>query len=211
MIEKNNKKLFYELIGIMLGDGCLSKSDSKHIVYISGHKIKDYKYHNQVTRNIFKKLFNKDIKIEFRRFENTLFIRFSDKQIFQVLNKFLPIGTKYGSIKLPEETLRNQDYFNCMVRGLFDTDGCVVLSKQHRKIPYYPRFEIASKSRKFLEGVLELLERQGFYGSVSKKGKHFRLEIPGFKNLEKWMLNIGTNHNKNQRNINYILKNKKIL
>ncbi|MBR9699445.1 hypothetical protein GOV09_03260, partial [Candidatus Woesearchaeota archaeon] len=81
-------------------------------------------------------------------------------------------------------------------RGLFDTDGCVVLSRQHRENPYYPRLEIASKSRTFLVGIIQRLRGLGFYGSVSRKAIHFRLEIPGFTNLDLWMKLIGMNNPK---------------
>ena len=94
----------------------------------------------------------------------------------------------------------------CFVRGLADTDGSVIFSKQHRSISYYPRIEIASKSRSFLEEVLSILVSNNFYGSVSKKGPHYRLEIPGFKNLNMWLKLIGFNNPKHMRKIEALLR-----
>jgi intein/homing endonuclease len=190
-----NQKLA-ELVGIMFGDGCLSRSGGKYIVYISGHKFDDFEYHSKTTKKLFKSLFNKEIRIGFRKDENTLFIRFSDKSIFEKFHSFgLPIGLKYSNLDIPKEFLSDSLFFS-FIRGLFDTDGCLVFSKQHKHIPYYPRIEISSKSQTFLLKIFETLKEYGFYGSVSKKGNHFRLEIPGFKNFSLWLDLIGSNNPK---------------
>ena len=191
-----------ELTGIMCGDGCLSSKSQKYVVYISGHKYLDFDYHNKCTRALFLRVFGKNIKINHRSDENTLFIRFSDEKVFNVLNSVgLPIGKKYDNLKVPTWINKNPDFAVSFVRGLTDTDGCVVFSKQHRSIGYYPRIEIASKSISFLEEVFSILVSNGFYGSVSKKGPHYRLEIPGFKNLDRWLKLIGFNNPKHIRKI----------
>ncbi len=87
------------------------------------------------------------------------------------------------------------------MRGLADTDGSIIFSKQHRNVGYYPRIEIASKSEVFLREALFILTSNGFYGSVSKKWIHYRLEIPGFKNLQRWLKLIGFNNKKHTRKI----------
>jgi len=190
-----NKELA-EFVGLMAGDGCLSTSGSKHLIYISGHKHDDKEYHDTTTRKLLKELFNKEILIQFRKGEQTLFIRFSDAVIFNEMRKYLPIGKKYQEICVPKSISINKDFFFAFIRGLADTDGCVIFSKQHRDYPYYPRIEISSKSKTFLESILHLLKTHKFYGSVSRKGGDcFRLELPGKKNLEKWLFLIGF-HNK---------------
>lgn len=191
-----------ELTGIMCGDGCLSSKKQKYVVYISGHKQDDRYYHDNTTKPLFLKIFSKEIKVHERKDENTLFIRFSDEKIFNMLNSIgLPIGKKYDYLKVPDSIINNSVLSVCFLRSLADTDGSIVFSKQHRKVSYYPRIEIASKSKTFLEEVLSILVSNGFYGSVSKKGVHFRLEIPGFKNLNRWLNIIGFN---NQKHINKI-------
>jgi len=196
-----NKKLA-ELLGIMAGDGCLSRSGNKYIIYISGHKIDDMDYHDNIIRNLFLDVFNKETKINKKRLEKTIFIRFSDKEIFNHLSKYLPIGKKYSRLNLPKEVIKNKDYFFAFIRGLIDTDGCMVLSKQHKKYPYYPRIELSSISRDFLENILLELKKYNFYGSLSHKGKKdYRLELPGIKNLARWMDYIGFNNPKHLKKI----------
>ena len=191
-----------ELIGIMAGDGCLSRSKRSRLIYICGHKEDDLKHHTFTTKRLFKEVFNKKIKIDFRKKENALFIKFSDKEIFLKLAKYLPIGKKYGSLKVPPEILKEKVFFFAFVRGLADTDGCVVFSKQHRQVGYYPRVEITSKSKRFLESILIELKKYHFYGSVSHKGKKvYRLEIPGNKNLKLWLKDIKFSNSKHLKKI----------
>ncbi len=76
---KSNENLA-ELLGIILGDGCLSRSGNKYVLYICGHKIDDLEYYKNVVTYLLKDVFNKIVKINFKRNENTLFVRFSDKK-----------------------------------------------------------------------------------------------------------------------------------
>jgi len=177
-----------ELTGIMYGDGCLSTSGSKYLIYISGHKSDDLEYHKNITKNLFLKVFNKEVKIEFRKKENTLFIRFSNKTIFNFFSELeMPIGKKHNKLKLPVQIKNSDTLILSFIRGLADTDGSIIFSKQHRKKHYYPRIEITNKSEKFLIEILSFLKKKGFYGSVSNKGNGYRLEIPGFENLYRWL------------------------
>ncbi len=183
---------YAELLGLMAGDGCLSRTNRSRLIYIAGHKTDDLEYHTLTTKVLFKELFNKEIVIKFRKKEHALFIKFSDKLIFEELSRFLPIGKKYATLKVPDEVLSSKEFFFAFVRGLADTDGCIVFSKQHRNYRYYPRVEITSKSKPFLVTILSELRKYDFYGSVSHKGKqNYRLEIPGNKNLKNWLNNIG--------------------
>lgn len=186
---------YAELLGLMFGDGCLSHTKRARYIYIAGHKTNDLEYHTSITKNLFKELFNKEVKIDFRKKENALFIKFSDKLLFEELSKYLPIGRKYGHLIIPNIILQDKTFFFAFVRGLADTDGCVVFSKQHRSYRYYPRIEITSKSKTFLTEILSQLKKYDFYGSVSHKGKeNYRLEIPGNKNLDNWLSLIGFNN-----------------
>ena len=107
---KVNKEVA-ELMGIMLGDGCLSRSCNSYTVYIYGHKYDDFQYHNNITKKLFLKLFNKKVSIGFKKNENTLYIRFRDKEIFNTLNFLgVPIGNKYSRLKIPEILVKMSYY-----------------------------------------------------------------------------------------------------
>ena len=190
-----------ELLGIMYGDGCLSTAGNSYLVYLSGHKYDYFEYHTKITKKLFFEVFNKEVKIGLRKDENTLFIRFSDKTIFNVFNRLgLMIGFKRDLLRLPIK-LNSADLRFAFIRGLADTDGCIIFSKQHRRQHYYPRIEITNKSEKFLKEILHFLKLHEFYGSVSNKGVGYRLEVPGFKNLHRWLKFIGFNNPKHIKKI----------
>ncbi len=178
---------YAELLGIMSGDGCLSNTGKSNLVYICGHIKDDFEYHNNITKNLFKEIFNKEVNLYKRYKQNVVIIRFSDKVIFNELSKNLPIGIKYDKLKTPKTIVNNSKFLFSFVRGLVDTDGTIIFSKQHRKKHYYPRIEISSKSKTFLQDILFYLKKEGFYGSVSHKVKNiYLLDVPGFKNLNFW-------------------------
>ena len=67
-----------ELVGIMYGDGCLSRSCKKYNVYVCGHKFDDFEYHDTIIRKLFLDLFNKITHISKKKNENTLYIKNSN-------------------------------------------------------------------------------------------------------------------------------------
>ncbi len=189
-----------ELLGIMCGDGCLSGSNSqvKYYVYCSGNSLKDNDYMKRHVPHLFYQVFGKFIKAHERKDENTIFIKFSDKKLFKKLQKLeIPVGNKYSLLKIPDFVLKSKRRQLAFIRGLFDTDGCVILSRQHRKQPYYPRIEIKSKSCSFLNSVLLLLKNHGLAGSISRNAANYRLEVAGFKNLTLWRSAIGSSNKRN--------------
>jgi len=193
-----------ELTGILYGDGCLSAYKGYHIVYICGHKFDDYEYHDKNTRSLFLKTFQREINIEKRKDENTIIIRFNSKEIFYIFHSLgMPIGKKYSQLHIPIKFSKHKKLLFAFIRGVIDTDGSVVLSKQHKSIPYYPRIEISSKSGIFLTEIYNFLKENGFYGSISHKLSSYKLEIPGFKNLDRWLKKIGFS---NPKHLNKIKK-----
>lgn len=199
-----NNPILAEFFGIMTGDGCLSNtgkrkgSGNKYWLYICGHKFDDRQHYGKISKMI-ESLFNKKVNIGERKKENAIFIRFSNKEIFHRLVELgFPVGEKYGKIDIPGWILAEKENSISFLRGLFDTDGSFVLSKQHRKIPYYPRIEIATKSIVLAQRVKELINRFGIGCSLNKKREYFRLEVAGETNCQNWMRIISTKNHKHQ-------------
>jgi len=192
-----------ELLGIMCGDGCLSnpqrKNHVKYYVYCCGNKLKDFEFVSTHIPFLFLHCFGKSVIAKIKNGENTIYIKFSDKALFSKLHNLgLPIGVKYSNLRIPSFVLKTEERQLAFIRGVFDTDGCVVLSKQHRAFAYYPRIEICSKSFLFLSQLLKILKRNEFFGSLSRQGKgYYRLELPGFENLKRWLFLIGSSNKRN--------------
>jgi hypothetical protein len=194
--------LMAEFCGIMAGDGCLSNtgkginSGNKYWIYICGHRFDD-KEHYFYIKKIIKQLFKKEVSIKERVKENVNVIRFSDKKIFNIIKSLgIPIGEKYEKLHMPYWITKNKDNTILFLRGLFDTDGSFVLSKQHKIIPYYPRIEISTKSKRLAKQVKENLNKIKIGCSLNKKRQYFRLEVAGKERCKLWMDIIGTKNKK---------------
>lgn len=197
-----------EFYGAMFGDGCLSQTKPrknngpKYYIYFCGHKYNDRDYLRYIQK-IMKLILKKDAKIKERKEAKTAYIKFCNKKIFLVLKKEgMPVGKKYDQLKIPKWVRTKKTYVKKFIRGLFDTDGCFYLSKQHKRIKYYPRIEITSKSKEFLSEVKRELERLLITSSLSYKGNNaYRLEISGKERIQKWMKEIGSSNNKHLKKI----------
>lgn len=193
-----------EFYGIMIGDGCLSYvpaykgTGPKYVVYIAGDSRNDFEFFTHIVL-LINRLFGINVRIEKRADCNGILIRFSSKRVFELLRSFgFPVGKKRG-IMIPADFSRNQ-LWSYVTRGIFDTDGCVVFSKQHKKLHYYPRIEITNSSKKLIDQLHLLLTQAGFVCSQRKTGVNcLKLEIAGVKNIEKWMQTIGSNNQKHVR------------
>jgi intein/homing endonuclease len=103
-------------------------------------------------------------------------------------------GRKSDRLKFPENLdLKNTKSF---LKGYVDGDGCIYIDKRKRrgKINFYPRVEIASKSKKFLTQAKKFLERNNVICGKIKNGKRvFRLCIYA-NNAKMFVQFIGFRH-----------------
>lgn len=190
-----------ELVGIVLGDGCLSRSCKKYNVYVCGHKFDDFEYHDKVIRKLFLDVFNKTVNISKKKNENTIYMRFRDKTVFSILHSLgIPIGKKYGFLHIPDWIKRNNFLFYSFIRELVDTDGDLSIKKRKIVSPY-PIIRIRSKSKEFLTEILTILRDNDFYGNIYTSCGCSTLSIPGYQNFSKWLELIGFNNMKHIRKI----------
>ena len=195
-IEKNEH--FWELLGILYGDGCLSKFKSGgkvfKVIVISGHKHDDRHYFENRVIKLVEGIIRRRPKIKEDRKFNGIHIYFQSKKLFDYLikNFNFPIGKKELLI-IPKELIdSNQKKINAFIRGLFDTDGSLYFEKNYSTSYHYPNIEIFSKSDELLNEVKLLLENVEF---LVIKGKR-RIRLRGKSNLEKWMKEIGSSNMK---------------
>lgn len=120
-----NKLELAEIIGIMLGDGCLYK-EKKHNRYqttICFHKKEiDYlRYVKILFENYFK------YKFYITEIEHEMLLRNGSLRVGKKLISFgLHSGSKIDNkVIIPSWIFENTECLKRTVRGLFDTDGCV--------------------------------------------------------------------------------------
>ena len=126
---------------------------------LRGHIEDDKEHYIKRIKPFFKLLYNIDISL--REMPSTRVFGF---QIWSnKLAKFkqglgLPLGKKF-TIDIPKIFLENKELKIAVVRGIFDTDGCVYLEKKNHKL--YPRLQIVTISPNLAEQMQQIFVELG--------------------------------------------------
>src|SRR5438309_9947655 len=144
-----------EILGIMFGDGSLSRSERSVQIVITGNKIDDENYLLGHVRSLFLKVFDLELTSRYRQGENTMDLYRHSKEVASILHSWgMPFGRKKLSRLTPDVALDEVSF----VRGLFDTDGCV-----YRKYGPYRQIQFKSASSSLLGYMKECLMKLSFH------------------------------------------------
>lgn len=145
---KDKMNLLAEEVGIHIGDDTmnfyLNKGKNKGFFQLRGHIEDDKKYYQSYLKKMYYRIFN--IKISLRRMKKDGvwgFQLWSDELVKFKKSIGLPLGKKLD-IKIPKFFFRNKKLRLNVIRGIFDTDGCIYLERKGGKL--YPRIEIRTTS-----------------------------------------------------------------
>ncbi len=185
-----------EFYGILLGDGCICKHKSStktlYAIKIDGNSETDKDYYKYLQK-LIKKVTNRDVKINKRKVGKCIFITFCHKEFANFLHKELsfPYGKK-NILKIPKIFKENKKMINHLLKGFFDTDGCIYFTKNNSKIRKYPIIELSTHNKELLEEFKKILTKKGFNVKIS----HYKdsVKLHGKKNVIKWMEEIGSNN-----------------
>jgi len=144
-----------EMLGIMFGDGAMSKVGGSIQIAITGNKMDDKKYLLEHVRPLFAKIFGISLKARYRQNENTMDLyTYSKRVALRFQDWGMPIGLKNADKLRPKIELNEKAF----VRGLFDTDGCV-----YRKYGRYAQIQFKNASATLIKYVRESMEKMGFH------------------------------------------------
>ena len=175
---------YAELVGILLGDGSIN-------IYpkINHYRIKITLNSNEIKyaiyiQKLFLKLFNYNLKLSFRKNENTIdLLCFNRKIIRKLIDLGLVPSPKWNRAKIPEQFM-NKSLGKFVLRGYFDTDGCVTITNNNGI--KYPRLEMKVMPSPMKDQFQKLLELYGFKFGVYDIGRgEVRIQMNGNKQLEK--------------------------
>lgn len=184
--------LLAQEVGMHLGDGFLSNRRPDY--RLRGGK-DEKEFYDGFVKQLYKDLFNLDINIK----------EFEESYGFEVYSKALSIfKTRILGIQLSPKTniripeifkVNNQKILSSLLRGYFDTDGCLVVYSKYGYKKYYPVITAASASKPLIMDVLELLQMLGFkccYSVNHKKNRpYYQVQLYGYANFEKFRELIG--------------------
>ncbi len=147
-----------EIVGIMLGDGCLYKEKrrNRYQTVICFHK--EEEEYQQYVKELFESYFN--YKFCSVPLEHGYLLRNTS---FLVGNDLLSAGLIAGSkvkhkVEIPSWIVENPTFLKKALRGLFDTDGCV-----YKKYGIYAQISFKFGCYETTNSVREGLIRLGYH------------------------------------------------
>jgi len=169
-------KKIAEFVGIMLGDGGISRYQLK--VTLDSKKEKEY---GKFVSSLIKSLFNVPVRVYYRKKESTVNFVVSRRALvlFCVQKLGLKIGNKIKQqIDIPGWITGNKAYSIACLRGLFDTDGCVFYHryKVNGKFYNYKKISFTSFSGPLLQSAFKILNDIGVEARITKDRRDIRIE-----------------------------------
>lgn len=164
-LPKNKSVDLAEFVGIMLGDGGITKEQAT--VTLNSEADKHY---IEYVISLGRKLFRNKPAIVKKKDCKATDLRYSG---IKLVNFLISIGLKRGNkvkqqVGVPDWIQKSNTYKLACLKGLMDTDGCVVVSTHKvglkRYVYYNPCF--ANRSKPLLDFVADTLREQGLHPSV---------------------------------------------
>ncbi|MCD4666923.1 hypothetical protein K8R47_03890 [archaeon] len=190
-------KKFAEFIGIMLGDGYFV-DDRIKISFNSKDDLDYIEYVKDLINNIF------DVNpiLKFRKNENTADLFVFKRNVIKILKeKGLLKSPKWNNAIIPKSFLK---YDLHVLRGYFDTDGCVVMAMNNGT--FYPRLEMKICPSPMQKQFIAIISKYKFRFGVYDIGKgKVRIQLNGKEQLKKWFNLVGFSNSK------HMIKAKKFL
>ncbi len=183
-----------EFTGIMMGDGGLSR----HQVCVTLNKIDDFEY-SMFVEKMMLDLFGVKPSRNLHSHKKAVCLVISRVDLVNYCNKHLnlPIGHKISQgLHTPSWILVNKEYSKSFIRGLLDTDGCVVIETHSvkNKRYLYARLNFTTYCRYLSNTIYSLLTDFGFHPKKRRGGKSIQLE--NFDEICDYFRVIGTHNPK---------------
>ncbi len=187
-----------EFIGAFIGDGYLGnygKTKKQYVLGISGNKELDEDYFKNYLIPLLKKNFKCiNPRLYYRNDENTIMLRINSKELYDwFMDLGFNSGKKSHTVKIPEKIFNNKKLVKYVIRGIFDTDGCIFFDKRSNYCKPYPRITLQLASMDLINQIEFYLSNHfNLYTNRSSwNGKRSCIEIYGHKQLEKFLKEIG--------------------
>ena len=196
-IKKPRKsKALAEFVGIVLGDGGISK----YQISISFNSENEKKY-GKFVKSLIKRLFDVYISTCYDKKSASFDLLVSRSRLvcFCIEKLGLKRGNKVKQqVDIPEWIKQNQSYLITCVRGLMDTDGCVFTHryKVNGKLYSYKKLAFKNSSYPLIKSVYDFLKNTILLRPrISKDLKEVRIESK--EDVQKYFQLIGFHNPKN--------------
>tara|TARA_Y100000310_G_C20673561_1_gene811592 strand:- start:1938 stop:2591 length:654 start_codon:yes stop_codon:yes gene_type:complete len=210
MIKMKLNDRVAELIGAIIGDGCIRYSPkiSQYFVEIVGDPKKEKRYFVYLVA-IFNEELNLKVSVKVR--ERGLRLRTYSKSFveFLIYDLRMPYNNKKcQNVTIPTAIIMEPSFLKSCLRGIMDTDGSLFMANKGYRNDY-PTIEISTTSVNLahqMHSVLSKTFRLGFRNF--KQGDYhriYRISLNGDVMVKRWFDEIGFS---NFRNLDKYLKYK---
>lgn len=187
-----------EFVGIMMGDGGISKNQ----VTVTLHNKDDYEYSLFVAQ-LIKNLFGLIPGIYNHKKARAMRLVISRINLVDFCEKIgLKIGDKIKQkLDVPIWIKRNACFQKSCVRGLIDTDGCLVIHKYkvNDKQYCYKKLNFCSASKPLVKSIIEMLRVFDFRPRLSHNGRN--VWIDNQNEVKRYFQAIGSNNPKHKERL----------
>lgn len=179
-----------EIIGVILGDGCISKFQVS--TYSNAKVDKEYAIH---ISTLLEKLFEVNVARSKLR-NNTITQVISSRGIVEFFNKMgLKTGNKIkNNISIPEWILKKHEYSRACLRGLFDTDGCIYYHRHSIKGREYN--DIGWEFRNYNQNLLREFHVFLLQNGYKSKLNEGRVSLYNRDDIHRYFKYVGSNNPK---------------
>lgn len=175
-----------ELMGIHIGDGCISVNKRYSEYYLGGDLIEEKEYHDSWVGPLFNKkilipFFNKKVNYKEHPKVGIYGFHIFDKKLVKFFND---LGIKSGpklNVSIPLKILVDKELLRRFIRGLFDTDGNLYFDKNYsakEKKNNHPIIKLGTVSRVLAKDVFNSLLDFGLYPRMKKPHRGKRDKNP---------------------------------
>jgi len=192
-----------ELIGIIIGDGCINKNYKRkdYRIQISGNKVEDKEYYDIYLKNLIFRCLNIHSKPYLGK--NNAYIMQFQSEPFRIFLQSLRVGPrKTKTVIIPDEIKADSNFLKACIRGIADSDFTFICTKRKKDgIHYYPRITAQFASKNLVKDLEKSLRFMGFtlntkynYKRKDKRGFTYTtnfINLDGPYNIQKWMDLIG--------------------
>ena len=193
-MNREQEKAAAQLVGAFIGDGFMNKYSRAPIIEFSGDKTLDEEYFDNTLIPLMKKLFpNCKPHILLKKKKHTRQLRYYNHEIAHFLMDYgFNYGPKSHTVQIPTEFIVDEELLFLVLRGLFDTDGCVYLDERPQYKRPYPRISLMTVSKPLFGQVINLLEPYFslYLNAIASRGAYV-VETYGYKNTSNWLKTIG--------------------
>jgi len=165
-----------ELMGIHIGDGCISVNARYSEYYLGGDITEEVEYHDKWVSKLFNKkvmfpLYGKKVTYKFHPKVGIYGFHIFDKKIVNFFNK---LGIKSGpktNVEIPKIIFSDKNLTKRFLRGLLDTDGNIYFDKNRTSknpINNCPVIQLGTVSEILCNQIFDVMFNLGFHPRKKK-------------------------------------------